>query len=80
MLKLREELNTASGQRKIRAVRRLEVVEAFRQSGNRPEWMIMDIVPVIPPELRPMVQLDGVVSLHLILMIYTVVLSTVTIA
>ena len=56
---LREELNTASGQRKIRAVRRLEVVEAFRQSGNRPEWMIMDIVPVIPPELRPMVQLDG---------------------
>ena len=56
---LREELNTASGQRKIRAVRRLEVVEAFRQSGNRPEWMIMDVVPVIPPELRPMVQLDG---------------------
>ena len=56
---LREELNTTSGQRKIRAVRRLEVVEAFRQSGNRPEWMIMDIVPVIPPELRPMVQLDG---------------------
>ena len=56
---LREELNTASGQRKIRAVRRLEVVEAFRQSGNRPDWMIMDIVPVIPPELRPMVQLDG---------------------
>ena len=56
---LREELNTTSGQRKIRAVRRLEVVEAFRQSGNRPEWMIMDVVPVIPPELRPMVQLDG---------------------
>ena len=56
---LREELNSASGQRKIRAVRRLEVVEAFRQSGNRPEWMIMDVVPVIPPELRPMVQLDG---------------------
>ena len=56
---LREELNTASGQRKIRAVRRLEVVEAFRQSGNRPEWMIIDVVPVIPPELRPMVQLDG---------------------
>lgn len=58
-IELREELNTATGQRKIRAVRRLEVVEAFRQSGNRPEWMIMDIVPVIPPELRPMVQLDG---------------------
>ena len=56
---LREELNTASGQRKIRAVLRLEVVEAFRQSGNRPEWMIMPIVPVIPPELRPMVQLHG---------------------
>ena len=44
---------------KIVQFRRLEVVEAFRQSGNRPEWMIMDIVPVIPPELRPMVQLDG---------------------
>ena len=56
---LRSELETASGQRKIKAVRRLEVVEAFRQSGNRPEWMIMDVVPVIPPELRPMVQLDG---------------------
>ena len=56
---LRAELETATGQRKIRAVRRLEVVEAFRQSGNRPEWMIMDVVPVIPPELRPMVQLDG---------------------
>ena len=56
---LRSELETATGQRKVRAVRRLEVVEAFRQSGNRPEWMIMDVVPVIPPELRPMVQLDG---------------------
>ena len=56
---LRGELETATGQRKVRAVRRLEVVEAFRQSGNRPEWMIMDVVPVIPPELRPMVQLDG---------------------
>ena len=56
---LRAELETATGQRKVRAVRRLEVVEAFRQSGNRPEWMIMDVVPVIPPELRPMVQLDG---------------------
>lgn len=56
---LRAELETATGQRKVRAVRRLEVVEAFRQSGNRPEWMILDIVPVIPPELRPMVQLDG---------------------
>ena len=56
---LRNELETVSGQRKVRAVRRLEVVEAFRQSGNKPEWMIMDVVPVIPPELRPMVQLDG---------------------
>ena len=58
-VELRSELETATGQRKIRAVRRLEVVEAFRQSGNKPEWMIMDVVPVIPPELRPMVQLDG---------------------
>lgn len=56
---LRKELNEVSGQRKIRAVRRLEVCEAFRKSGNRPEWMIMEVVPVIPPELRPMVQLDG---------------------
>ncbi|TWH58592.1 DNA-directed RNA polymerase subunit beta' [Desulfitobacterium sp. LBE] len=56
---LRVELKEVSGQRKIRAIRRLEVVEAFKESGNRPEWMIMDVVPVIPPELRPMVQLDG---------------------
>ncbi|MGE5591946.1 MAG: DNA-directed RNA polymerase subunit beta' [Bacillota bacterium] len=56
---LRTELRTVSGQRKIRAIRRLEVVEAFRKSGNRPEWMIFDVIPVIPPELRPMVQLDG---------------------
>jgi len=56
---LRIELKEVSGQRKIRAIRRLEVVEAFKTSGNRPEWMIMDVVPVIPPELRPMVQLDG---------------------
>ena len=56
---LREELRTSSGQRKVRAIRRLEVVEAFRKSGNKPSWMIMDVVPVIPPELRPMVQLDG---------------------
>ena len=45
--------------RKIRTVRRLEVVEAFRQSGNKPEWMILSVIPVIPPEIRPMVQLDG---------------------
>jgi len=56
---LRAELKEASGQRKVRAIRRLEVVEAFRLSGNRPEWMILDVIPVIPPELRPMVQLDG---------------------
>ncbi len=56
---LRTEIEHASGQRRIRAVRRLEVVEAFRNSGNRPEWMIMDVIPVIPPDLRPMVQLDG---------------------
>ena len=48
-----------SGQRRIRAVKRIEIIEAFRKSGNRPEWMILDVVPVIPPELRPMVQLDG---------------------
>ncbi len=56
---LRSELEHASGQKKLRLIKRLEVVEAFRQSGNKPEWMIMDVVPVIPPELRPMVQLDG---------------------
>jgi len=56
---LREKLKDATGQKKIRIVRRLEVIEALRLSGNRPEWMIMDIVPVIPPDLRPMVQLDG---------------------
>jgi len=56
---LRAEIKNSSGQRRIRAIRRLEVVEAFRKSGNRPEWMIMDVIPVIPPELRPMVQLDG---------------------
>ncbi|MSU03386.1 DNA-directed RNA polymerase subunit beta' [Tissierella sp. DSM 105185] len=56
---LRQQLKDASGQKKIRITRRLEVVEAFRQSGNRPEWMILDVVPVIPPDLRPMVQLDG---------------------
>ncbi|MBR5479661.1 MAG: DNA-directed RNA polymerase subunit beta' [Clostridia bacterium] len=56
---LREELRDATGQKKVRIVKRLEVVEAFRSSGNRPEWMIMTILPVIPPEIRPMVQLDG---------------------
>ncbi len=56
---LKEELRTAQGQRRNRAIKRLEVLEAFRNSGNRPEWMILDVLPVIPPELRPMVQLDG---------------------
>ena len=56
---LHDELETASGQKKIRLQKRLEVVEAFHHSGNRPEWMILDVVPVIPPDIRPMVQLDG---------------------
>ncbi len=56
---LRTELETAVGQKKTRLLKRLEVVEAFRASGNRPEWMILDVVPVIPPDIRPMVQLDG---------------------
>ena len=56
---LKEELETAVGQRRVRALKRLEVMEAFRLSGNRPEWMILDVIPVIPPDLRPMVQLDG---------------------
>ncbi len=58
-VELHEELKKASGQKKLRIVKRLEVVEAFRLSGNKPEWMIMDVLPVIPPEIRPMVQLDG---------------------
>ena len=56
---LQTELETAVGQKKVRLIKRLEVVEAFRKSGNKPEWMILDVVPVIPPEIRPMVQLDG---------------------
>lgn len=56
---LKAQLKDSSGQKKIRIVRRLEVVEAFRKSGNEPDWMILDVVPVIPPDLRPMVQLDG---------------------
>ena len=58
-LELRTALKDASGQKRARIIKRLEVVEAFRASGNRPEWMIMDAIPVIPPDLRPMVQLDG---------------------
>lgn len=56
---LREEIKQSTGQKRVRAIKRLEVVEAFRQSQNKPEWMILDVIPVIPPELRPMVQLDG---------------------
>lgn len=56
---LKEELKTVQGQRRTRAIRRLEVLESFRNSGNKPEWMILDVLPVIPPEIRPMVQLDG---------------------
>ena len=58
-VELKDELATASGQKRVRILKRLEVVEAFRLSGNRPEWMILDVVPVIPPDIRPMVQLDG---------------------
>ncbi len=57
--KLKDEMESASGQKRAKALKRLEVVEAFRQSGNRPEWMILDVIPVIPPEIRPMVQLEG---------------------
>lgn len=56
---LKHKLKESTGQKRVRTIRRLEVVEAFRQSGNKPEWMIVDAVPVIPPDLRPMVQLDG---------------------
>ena len=56
---LKEELADSTGQKRAKIIKRLEVVEAFRESGNRPEWMIMDVIPVIPPDLRPMVQLDG---------------------
>ncbi|MBQ9978054.1 MAG: DNA-directed RNA polymerase subunit beta' [Clostridia bacterium] len=56
---LRDELESATGQKRLRIFKRLEVLEAFKASGNRPEWMILDVIPVIPPDLRPMVQLDG---------------------
>ena len=56
---LREDLKDATGQKRVRTIRRLEVVEAFKKSGNKPEWMILEAIPVIPPDLRPMVQLDG---------------------
>lgn len=56
---LKEDLKTAQGQKRTRAVRRLDILEAFRSSGNQPGWMVMDVIPVIPPDLRPMVQLEG---------------------
>ena len=56
---LKRGLKESTGQKRARIIKRLEVVEAFRESGNRPEWMVMDVIPVIPPDLRPMVQLDG---------------------
>ncbi|AZP04177.1 DNA-directed RNA polymerase subunit beta' [Jeotgalibaca ciconiae] len=56
---LKEALKTATGQKRTRAIRRLDILDAFRVSGNKPEWMVMDVVPVIPPDLRPMVQLEG---------------------
>ncbi|MBP1043557.1 DNA-directed RNA polymerase subunit beta' [Vagococcus sp. BWB3-3] len=59
VLELKEELKTASGQKRTRAIRRLDILEAFRSSGNEPGWMVMDVIPVIPPDLRPMVQLEG---------------------
>ncbi|WP_026883627.1 DNA-directed RNA polymerase subunit beta' [Clostridium akagii] len=58
-VELKEDFKTSTGQKKIRIIRRLEVVESFRKSSNRPDWMIIDVIPVIPPDLRPMVQLDG---------------------
>jgi len=58
-LELTRDLKTATGQKRARIIKRLEVVEAFRESGNKPEWMVMNVIPVIPPDLRPMVQLDG---------------------
>ena len=58
-IELKEDLKQSTGQKKVRIIRRLEVVESFRKSGNKPEWMVIDVIPVIPPDLRPMVQLDG---------------------
>ncbi len=56
---LKEMLKTTTGQKRVRVIKRLEVIEAFRLSGNRPEWMVLDVIPVLPPDLRPMIQLDG---------------------
>ena len=71
-------MESTSGQKKAKALKRLEVVEAFRQSGNRPEWMILDVIPVIPPEIRPMVQLEGADSPPPTLTTFTDALSTET--
>ncbi|WP_314404067.1 DNA-directed RNA polymerase subunit beta' [uncultured Granulicatella sp.] len=59
IVELKEELKTAQGQKRTRAIRRLDILDAFRESGNKPGWMVMDVIPVIPPDLRPMVQLEG---------------------
>ena len=56
---LRKEIEKSSEQKRLKLVKRLDTVESFRASGNRPEWMVMNVIPVIPPDLRPMVQLDG---------------------
>ena len=58
-VELAKALQTATGQKKVRIIRRLEVIESFRKSGNRPEWMVISVIPVIPPDIRPMVQIDG---------------------
>ena len=58
-VELKEQLSSTTGQKRVRVIKRLEVIESFRISGNRPEWMILDVIPVIPPDIRPMVQLDG---------------------
>ena len=62
---LKEELKTATGQKRVKAIRRLDVLDAFHKSGNKPEWMVLNILPVIPPDLRPMLQLDGGRFAHL---------------
>ena len=56
---LKDELKAATGQKRVKAIRRLDVLDAFQKSGNKPEWMVLNILPVIPPDLRPMLQLDG---------------------
>lgn len=58
-VRLKEVINTSTGPKKVKAAKRMEIVEAFRKSGNHPDWMVLDVIPVLPPELRPMVQLDG---------------------